>query len=268
MPKISEFAAAETLTGTEIIPIVQAGATKRTTTGAIAALGGGSGGAGGTGTPTSYDAMILSEPGLLYYWPLSDASGAAIDLAQGRSLTVTGAPTYGAASLLANGDHAIAFADSSSHLDFDAAVGFYPQAPFTWECFIEFPALPSSNVKFLSMENSNGGVALYVTPTGGLGVEFNNVVDQAVGVGLAAGTPYHVVLGYNGATVTVWLSAVEHYLGFVGLPTATNGGGGSNVITGGPLTIQKVALYSALLPAARIAAHHAALSVANFSYPF
>jgi hypothetical protein len=217
--------------------------------------------------PSEYDSMILSEPGLMYYFPLSDTT-TPICLATGRGSIVNGSPTYSATSLIASGDPAITFPTDSDSLGFDRAFATFANTPFSWECFIELPSLPSSNLKFICMENSGtvSGSALYITTAGRLMVEFDDEADLDGGFAFTAGTPYHVVLVFDGGSLTTWVNGVADYIG-TNRPLDVGSGGGNPFISGGSITIQKVAFYSVMLTKRRILAHYAQIAANAPSYP-
>jgi hypothetical protein len=300
---ISGLPAEGTVLTTDIVPLVSGGVTKIATIAEIGtAIGGGGGGAGvdslagltgaltlestdstiaitptgtsidltvvgGGGVPSEYDSMILSEPGLMYYYPLSDTT-TPICLATGRGSIVNGSPTYSATSLIASGDPAITFPTDSDSLGFDRAFATFANTPFSWECFIELPSLPSSNLKFISMENSGTGTgsALYITTGGRLMAEFYDESDSDGGFNFTAGTPYHVALVFDGGSLTTWVNGVANYIG-IGRPLDVGGGGGNPFISGGSITIQKVAFYSVMLTKRRILAHYAQIAANTPSYP-
>jgi hypothetical protein len=230
--------------------------------------GGGGGGGGGTGgaLPATYDDMVLAEAGLLYYWPFSDTSGSPHDLVFDRGLTVSGSPGYHAASLLANGDPAISFADNTSHLSFDSAMATRLSSPWTVEFFFSVPSIPTANVTLFNQES--GGTtnfALVLLTSGELVIDIPDVSDTNV-LSVTPGTAYHFALIYDGTSLYTWVNGTLTYIG--NFSFTANSGAAPALIAGGPLTMQKLALYSLAVSKARLEAHYGAIAASSWSWPF
>jgi hypothetical protein len=227
----------------------------------------GGGGGGGGSVPSTYDTMIKAEPGLLYYWPLSDASGGPQDLVMGRGLSANGSPAYHATSLLANGDLAMTFPTSSDNLQFDTFPVIHPNHPWTLEFFFSVSAFPSSGyASLLNLENtSSQGLAVLLGTSGNVIIDVPSVTDTSLFTASTA-TPYHLALVYDGSALYWWKNGTLTYIGVYSWTFPTTGS--PTLVKGPTLTVQKLAFYNLALPKARLTVHHNAISSTTYSWPF
>lgn len=236
----------------------------------------------------SYQAVVLAESSLLSYYRLGEASGTvATDLGtRAQNGTLHGTITLGQTGLI-KGDAGTCYLFNGSTGYVSCPTTGLPTGANPWsiECWVKFPTLPSNNFNGLASFGSfaSGSAALYYRG-GNQNFELwhagtGSHIDGPNGQG-QAGAIYHLVGTYNGSTVTLYVngasvaSATSITLNMV--QSFSNIGvddTGDGDYTNG--LIQEVAFYSTALSAAQVATHYnvgngvvSLVSSTYWSYPY
>lgn len=231
---------------------------------------------------SAYDNLILSETGLISYYPLNETSGTtATDLKSGYNGTISATGvTLGVASLLASdAETAMRFDGSSGLITLNALLNPSGWTAFTAECWVSLPSGVSLTNAPRLLSNSkpdtdNKGLEFgWYSGTGNPGGLFGAAGNGTTWSGWSSsgnGTPpaavvYHIAMTYDGAKVTCWINgkAVAYSGSLTGaLAAGTNGNltVGESSLVGGYLamTLQKLAVYNAALSSARLITHYLA----------
>lgn len=210
---------------------------------------------------SAYDTLILGEAGLLRYYPLNDAAGSttAVDLKSSQNGTVSGAVTFGTASLLGpDAETAATFSGGNISLPLTGL----PTGASPWSFEIWFrssnaaaqyvlmsmgSATNNQGIGFEQVSNGFGAFIWGITQSGPF--SSSNTIDH-----------FHVVTTYDGTTLITYVNGVQvgssspftinltQTVAYIG--AAPNGG----FLTSGVL--QKAAIYNVVLTAAQVSNHY------------
>lgn len=210
---------------------------------------------------SAYDTLILSETGILRYYPLNDAVGSstAVDLASSQNGTVSGSVTFGAASLLGpDAETAATFGGGSISIP---TTGL-PTGSSPWSLEIWFKS-PNAGAQYVLM-----GMGSAVNNQGTGFEQVSNGFGTFVW-GVATSGPFssantldhfHIVSTYDGSTLTTYVNGVKAGSGGPFTLNLTQTGAyigaaaNNSFITTGVL--QKAAIYNVALTAAQVSNHY------------
>jgi len=227
---------------------------------------------------TDFSSLVLADSPS-YFWKMWDASGAsaADSSGNGKPGTYVGSPTLGAASITdtATGAKSVTLNGSSQYIE-RMVTELQPGAPWCVEIIFKPTTIAAGTfyglVDARDYTGTSKGFILYLrgdisnhlqviansTTTGGVTCETS--------AGLVAGNVYHVVAGYDGTNLRIYVNgvlaagptALASWYGpsNVGWRIGNRKDGGGGFIPGG---FQHFAFYPSMLSAARVLAHYNAL---------
>lgn len=231
-------------------------------------------GSGADGSAGTYRDLILSDAPLAYY-RLGDQGPIAKDEVGGHDGVYKGTVTHGAGAIAGDANGAATFDGASGYVDAGDVLPFVMTAPFTIEAWTSPVSGAKDPMCVASKSFAQGGLSGSITDgwtfyldsgTNALNTAryLNGAADTVQGGALPNGRFSHVVTTYDGAKLTIFVD---------GISVASGASSRSLVSHTQPLTIgasrggiycffrgtlDEVAFYGVALPAARIAAHHAA----------
>jgi hypothetical protein len=216
---------------------------------------------------SAYSDKVLAD-GALGYWRLNDASGDALDSSgAGRTLTVTGTPTYRSVGATSDGDSGVLFPGGGTDEFARSDAALRPTAAVTLEFWYKPTAFPTVQYLVACGDTGNNGyrfhsdnTALVIFTVG------NGSANTALGAGtMVIGRWHHLVGTYDGTNVRSYLNGA-----LLAGPTALTGPIGYGAIvqfvvgqyesptaarqTAG--TLDEVAVYGAALSATQVKAHY------------
>lgn len=224
----------------------------------------------------TYSSEVLADSPIAY-WRLGETSGtsAADSSGNARHATYTSSPTLGVTGLLSgDADKAVQLAADNLNCVAIASAAWMDVSTISVECLVKFTsAVDATNGDAIVTRWMSGGFDWYVyrDTAGKFAAQLSNaagatktLVSSAT---LTTGTAYHVAMTYDGATMTLYVDGVS-----VGSLGSMGGGiwaGARPIEIGrayqtssyvGGAVIDEVAIYGGALSAARVAAHHAAVT--------
>lgn len=224
-------------------------------------------GGGGSG----YRAMILAE-GPLAYYRLADQGGTAKDETGAHDGIYKGTVTHAAGAIAGDMNGAAVFDGSSGYVDVGDVLPFLARASFTIEAWVS-PASGGTDPECIASKSYaqgglSGGITEGYTVYLDSGSNTLNLMRLRASAGEAAqggtltnGTFAHVVATYDGDTLTLWMNGASVASG----PSTRDLVSHTSPLTLGASrggiycyfrgALDEVAIYGAVLPQDRIAAH-------------
>lgn len=214
----------------------------------------------------AYNAEVLADsPGLFWKFDENASGATAIDSSgNGRNGTVVGTPVMTAPAVMPTGVASYTLDTTAKYVTL-AADNWMNVSTWTVEAWVRLTNVTSLHA-IMSRDGNSGSRGWTVYIRDGLIQAHNGTVGFNGNTTLTTGVTYHVVVTYDGTTVTLYLNGAVD-----GSTTQTMPANASRAINVGmslagtasanfPLTgnIDYVAYYPTTLSAARIAAHYAA----------
>jgi hypothetical protein len=220
---------------------------------------------------SAYSDLILATAGLVGYWRLGEASGAAVDLKNARNGTVTGA-TYGQTGLLTgDSDKAMLFDADGEKVVITDNAAFAMTTGLSIEAWVRLDSNPASTQIMGRRTAANlGGYILGISSGGAPSIEgYLGVAtwQNATGAALTPGATVHLVGTFDGAFLRLYKNGTQETFNvqdWTGFPISDQASSivsighspiGANASFRG--VIDEVALYNAALSPATIAEHYA-----------
>lgn len=210
---------------------------------------------------SAYDNLILSEAGLLRYYPLNDAAGSttAVDLKSSQNGTVSGPVTFGTTSLLGpDAETAATFNGGSISLPLTGL----PTGASPWSLEIWFKS-PNAAAQYVLMSMgsavTNQGAG-FEQVSNGFGTFIWGVATSGPFSSANTIDHFHVVTTYDGTTLITYVNGVQVGSGGPFTINLTQAGAyigaapNNTYITSGVL--QKAAIYNVVLTAAQVSNHY------------
>ncbi|MEA2753688.1 MAG: hypothetical protein QOI41_7831 [Myxococcales bacterium] len=221
-----------------------------------------------------YRAVVLGDAPLAYY-RLGDTGTVAKDEVGAHDGVYNGAVTHGAGAIAGDADGAAVFDGSSAFVDVGDALPFLANAPFTIEAWSAPVSGATDPMCVASKSFAEGGLNGSITDgytfyldkgTNALNVAryLGGAADAVQGDAVANDEFAHVVVTYDGGTLTIWLNgasvasetSMRKLVSHTQPLTIGASRGGIYCFFRGAL--DEVAFYGAVLSGDRIRAHHAA----------
>jgi hypothetical protein len=209
---------------------------------------------------------VVKADGPVSYWRLGESAGtAAADVMAANAGAYTNAPTLGRPSLLATdlANTAVALDGANDHVSVNASSSLNLASAFSLEAWINPNVVPAA-----------GGWASVLTKQEAYSLQFNGprleftVIQsgtrrrlQAPAGAIVAGTTYHVVATYDGATQRLYINGAQvSSAALTGAASATTNAlrlgswdGVSEFFNG---VVDEAAVYAKVLTAAQVANHN------------
>lgn len=221
----------------------------------------------------TYTSEVLADTPLAYY-RLGETSGTTMidSSGNGRNGTYAGSPTLGASGLLVGDSNTAITFDGSNDVGTTPAATWMDSASFSVETLF-VPSLVSTGARTIVARSAASSLWILRTDAAKIGAyvvttAFKTVASSTT---LTAGTKYHAVMTYDGATLRLYVNGnLEGSIAAAGLSTnkplltvGANGGATPGELFTG--TIDEVSYYGTALSATRVKAHYDASIIGPLS---
>jgi hypothetical protein len=221
--------------------------------------------------PDSYSADIVTTPGLLSYWRLSDPSGAAVDEKGLSDGTYNGTVTRDAPGVIAALDTAASFPGTAgSYINVPSQAAYDTGAQVTVEAWIKPASVAAAKIVARSAASTVWFIEIIAAARLRWYLRDANQVDTSVQdtAVLVVGQRYHIACTYDAAgTMKLYINGVASAVAPNRTPNANGRAGTGQAIAIGAEgastgsfngTVDEVAVYNVALDAAAVGRHYLA----------